>query len=176
MTTPSPTLIKIVPLAQAFRLADKLMVPIMFILRGLRFDSLQETHPWHVQPIDPQQIENDLTITIDGTDPSNFKPGHSFMFHAPLFGGWSNFTVFEIDKKYGPFHIGWLAYDSQTGKLKQAAVHRLPINNNQIRMLDGPASQRTSFFAVDADGKQIPLTRIASGRLNDGTFTKVRLF
>ena len=149
----------------------------MFVLRGLRFDSLQETHVWHVHRIDPKDVDLKLAVLSKGTDKSRFTPSNaSFLFHAPIFGGWKNFGVYEVDSKDTPFHIGWAGINTKTGKLEGTAVHLLPIYDNKIRMLDGPQGSRTHFFAFDTMGNQIPLRKIGSGRLDDGTYLNVRIF
>ena len=159
------------------RLYDKLMLPIMFVLRGFRTDSLQETHVWHPYSVDAKKI--DLTIAVEnhGKDKSRFAQGGTeFMFHAPIFGGWRDFSVYEVDEAHVPFHIGWILYGSSDNKLKASQVHRLPIKSNQIRLLDGNSKTWGYFFALNSEGIQIPLRKVGSGKIGDGTFKNVKLF
>jgi hypothetical protein len=160
------------------RVADKFMVPIMFALRGFRTDSLQETHTWHPYRISVDKLDFKLAVESHGKDKSKFKFGSLtlFLFHAPILGGWRDFSVYEVDQTSTPFHIGWVVYRSSDNKLLNASVQRLPIQANRIRMLDGPTTSWGYFFAVNSKGEQISLKKIGQGRVGDGAYTDIRLF
>lgn len=165
------------PMKRRERLYDKLMVPVMFVLRGFRTDSLQETHTWHSYDIEAKKIDLKLAVKNRGKDHSRFtQDKQQFLFHAPVIGGWRNFSVYEVDAAQVPFHIGWMIYRASDNKLMAAQLHRLPINNNRIRMLDGNDKSWGYFFAVNAKGEQVLLKKVGSGRIGDGTFTDIRLF
>ena len=167
--------ITVSPLPWYTHVYDILMVPVMFALRGFRTDSLQETHVWHIQLVGPKDIDRKLTIAGASADNSRYDGHFSFLFHAPIFGGWKNYSVYEVDQQYTPFHIGWIGSNMRTGTT-ECAVQRLPIFDTRIRMLDGTPSMQTSFFAVGSTGKQIPLRCVGHGRLGDGQYLSVRLF
>ena len=158
-------------------LADKLMVPVMIVLRGFRLDSLQETHAWHpYRHIDPKDIDLRMAVAARGTDGTVYKGRYSFLFHAPIFGGWKRYSVYEVAQADVPFHIGWIVDDAHTGKHIETAIQRLPIQDTCIRMLDGPPNYQGYFFAVNAEGLQVPLRVIGHGTLGDGKYRAVRLF
>lgn len=156
---------------------DKLMVPVMFILRGFRADSLQETHVWHPYEIDARKIDLGMAVKNQGHDPSRFKQGKAkFLFHAPVFGGWKEFSVYAVDETETPFYVGWIVYSALDNELIAAHVHRLPINTDRIRLLDGNSITWGYFFAIDSKGNQIPLKKVGSGKIGDGTYKEVRIF
>ena len=167
--------ITVLPLPWYTRVYDILMLPVMFVLRGCVLDSLQATHVWHVQPIDPGDIDQKLAVRGENGDRSRFDGRFSFLFHAPILGGWKKFSVYEVDEASAPFHIGWINKNLRTGAV-ESAIHKLPITKTRIRMLDGTPSFQTSFFAVDSAGKQIPLRCVGHGKLGDGQYLSIRLF
>ena len=148
----------------------------MFVLRGFKFDSLQETHPWHAYQINPKDVDFRLAVATHGTDTTWYRGRSAFLFHAPILGGWKQFSVYEVDRANVPFHIGWVMYEGRSGKLIEAAIHKLPIRDTHIRTLDGPPSFHGHFFAVDTNGRQVPLRVTGRGRLGDGKYLSVRLF
>jgi hypothetical protein len=89
------------------------------------------------------------------------------LFHLPIFGGWRQYIVLAAEH-HGKWHIGWSTPD-------QTAVSRLALNADEpVRMLLGPGS--VSFFAITAEGFQIPLAMIGQGRIGDnGPHSKVTL-
>jgi hypothetical protein len=154
-----------------FQVTDTLMRPLMHTLGGFKPDSLQETHPWHVQEIDHELIDPELTVTIKGSASESMKSHNVFLFHAPILGGWRNYTLFETAQ--AEFHIGWVG--KVRGKLAQAAINRLLIFDGKVRMLNGPEGSETDFFAVDPDGIQIGIQSIGGGKLGDNQFPGTRL-
>lgn len=161
-----------------FRVLDYAMVPIMFVLGGFNRDSMQETHPWHsYRNFDVRTIDSRLTVAHTGTEVSRLKQHFVFLFHAPLFGGWKNYSVYMPAEARRPFFIGWVIYDTQsTKKLCEIGINKLSIYDASIRMLDGPPNYTGYFFAIDSSGKQIKLERTGSGRLGDNKYPGLRLF
>lgn len=45
----------------------------------------------------------------------------------------------------------------------------------RVRALKPPAGTTTLFFAVDKDGKQVPLSLVGEGRVGDRHFSNLRL-
>jgi hypothetical protein len=159
------------PLRNSSKLADSLMQPLMHTLGGFKSDSLQETHPWHIQKIDPSLINSELSTKVKGSSEEKMNSHNIFLFHAPVFGGWKHYTLLEAAEE--EFHIGWIA--KVRGELSQAAIHRLKISTGQVRMLDGPKDSETEYFAVNPDGIQIDLKISGKGILGDNQFPDTRL-
>lgn len=159
------------PLTKPLILADSFMRPVMYGLGGFRPDSIQETHPWHVQDIDPALIDPELSVTVTGSPLETMKAHYGFLFHMPIIGGWKQYTLFEAAEQR--FHIGWAS--RVRNKLAQAAIHRLPLFDGHVRMLNGPEGSETEFFAVNPDGEQIELAATGSGVLGDNQFPDTRL-
>ena len=155
------------PLGLHHRTADLAMWPLMLALGRFNLDSVQETHPWHIQNINPEQIKADLSIHVEGkaeTIPGRFGP----LFH--MFGGWKNYVALQAEP---PYHIGWVFH--KKGVIKQSAVDRLLIEGKNVRMLTGPQDTETQFFALKPSGEQILLEKIGEGVLGDKNFPKTRL-
>jgi hypothetical protein len=149
----------------------------MFVLRGFKTDSIQETHPWHCRDVDSKKIDLSLAVENHGNDKSQFgQEGNNFLFHAPLFGGWKEFSVYEVEDKSDPFYIGWIIHDSKDDNLMACQINKLPISGGKIRMLDGNKNTWGYFFAVNSKGEQVKLTKLATGNIGDGTFESVRIF
>lgn len=162
---------KIVPKVKSLtayhRVADFAMWPLMFALGKFRSDSIQETHPWHIQNIKSELVNTDLSVLVKGQSeaiPSRLGP----VFH--MFGGWKNYATLQAEP---PYHIGWVFFDK--GRVKQAAVNRLLIIEKNVRMLAGPNDTKTLFFAVRPTGEQVLLQKIGQGTLGDKRFPNTRL-
>jgi hypothetical protein len=166
------------PLRFYERLAGIALIPIMFMLRGFKSDSLQETHPWHIKNIDARKVDLSLSVLNHGSDRSKYgKRGLlSFLFHAPIFGGWKDFSVYEVDALRKPFYVGWLTYRSSDDKLISAQLNRLKIKYPRIRLLDGNELTWGYYFAIDADGYQLKLRKVGQGKIGDKSYLDVRLF
>jgi hypothetical protein len=157
-----------------FRLVDFAMKPIMFVLGGFNRNSLQETHPWHLyRNIDEKNIDLSLVYTHQGDDSSLIQKHALFLFHSPIFGGWKKYIVLEPSTSERPFYIGWTI---QTKNTRKTEVHKLPIYENSIRVLSGSPLFSGYFFALSAEGEQVPIKCIGQGRLGDGQYSDVRLY
>lgn len=153
------------------RFLDMIMLPIMMVLGKFKVDSIQETHPWHVQEIDLNLVDLNMVIKMLPKDKSIYKKRNLFLFHAPLFGGWTRYTVFEVDYNNStPFFIGWVDH-----KKSKAFINRLPIFDRKIRLLNGTELFKISVFAVSSGGTQIPVSRIGEGKLGTNVDKYIRL-
>jgi len=151
---------------------DIIMRPIMIFLGKFKADSIQETHVWHSQEINPNLIDIGATVKMPSNDDSIYKKYCLFLFHAPLLGGWTKYTVFEIGpKNKPPFFIGWIDH-----KKSKAFVNRLPIYGRRIRFLNCTNLFDISAFAISSDGTQIPINKIKEGKLGTGIDKDIRLF
>lgn len=160
---------------KALRVVDRWMVPIMYILGGLRHDALQETHPWHTyRGFTPDDLTPALSADQDGNDSGTHKRW-LFFFHAPIFGGWTQYVYLTPLTAGRPFYVGWTVHDDR-GALIDYGINKLPISDPGIRMLIGPSQYRNRFFALDQYGEQIKLIINGHGELGDNKFPKARLF
>lgn len=145
------------------------MRPLMLLLGRLDANSVQETHPWHVERIDPSLVAEDGTVVVNGKKEAvsgRFGP----LFH--MFGGWRHYVALQAEP---PFHIGWLFSKNNLDKPSQSAINRLQIDSDTVRMLSGPQGTETRFFAVSPSGKQVPLRKVGQGVLGDDQFPDTRL-
>ncbi len=157
------------PLRRHHELADIAMRPIMIALGRLKSDSIQETHPWHIQNITPETIDPAISVDVVGSKEvvsDRFGP----LFH--MFGGWKNYVLLEAEP---PFHVGWVFSRDSEDSPRQSAINRLQISDKTVRMLGGPEHSSTQFFAVNPDGEQIPIRKIGRGVLGDNQFPGSRL-
>lgn len=163
------------PLNKIVRVIDYAMIPLMFILGGFKRDAIQETHPWHSwKKFDRNKINQKLAVIHDGTDRMTFHRRFLFLFHVPVLGGWKKYSVLSATNHKGTFYIGWVVFDND--RLAYQGIHRLPIKNRAVRLLDGPPNFHGYYFAIDSTGTPIPLEKIGSGVLGDRKYPGVRLF
>ena len=160
-----------------YQVADCLMTPVMYVLGDFKADSLQHTHPWHIQVVDPKLINLDLaTPAAQGDDNSHFDKSDSFLFHAPIFGGWKKYSIYEAPTSNNePFYIGF-TQKNLDGTYQKSSIIKLPIYDGRIRMLNGPSKYTTIFFAVNKDGQQLPIKKIGKGTLGSGADTEIPLY
>ena len=150
------------PLGRHHNLADAAMRPLMFALGKFKSDSIQETHPWHIQRVDPDLVDHELAVRVTG-EKELLKAKYGPLFH--MFSGWKHYATLEAEP---PFHIGW-------STLTQTAINRLLIEDDAVRMLVGPEGTETTFFALSPDGEQVKLRKIGQGVLGDNQFPGTRL-
>lgn len=153
------------------RFFDKLLMPAMWLIGGCRRDSIQETHRWHCNTIDNFDIDISLTVVVPGDSDSRIRTPRYGSHHFPIFDGWRSYVVIENTSTSTPWYIGWQYREA--GKVQ---IHRLPIFDQQIRMLKWPVGTSTTFFAISEHGEQLPIGVVDSGRLGDGKYPNVRLF
>lgn len=157
------------PLRVYHKMADAAMRPLMFVLGKCKVDSIQETHPWHIQNISPDIIDPNLSVLVSGGKEAvsdRFGP----LFH--MFGGWKQYVVLEADP---PFHIGWVHRRDNREAPVQSAANRLQVADHTVRLLSGPQDSTTQFFALTPEGQQIKLRKVGSGTLGDKQFPGIRL-
>jgi hypothetical protein len=163
----------------ALRLIDRLLWPVMFLLGGCRLDSIQETHRWHSQRIQPSEIDRKLTALVEGNERSRVTANRVIpfpLFHAPVFGGWRNYTVLQVEADVECWHVGWIHRQYPQSARPRSHVQRLPIGTREVRVLTQPIGFLTEYFALDRFGNQLPLRAVAEGVLGDGRYGTLRLF
>lgn len=166
-------------LGGAARTLDVVFRPLMWVLAGGQADGRQETHIWHRQDIDAGAVDAAQAVLVDGDDRSWVRTNRIVpfpFFHAPVFGGWRNYVVLEVQTLAPVWHVGWVHRRVPMSARPIAAIHRLPIRDRRVRMLRQPEGFQTDFFAVDPHGRQLPLVLVGQGRLGQGQYLDVRLF
>ncbi|MDD5145605.1 MAG: hypothetical protein PHF44_02085 [Candidatus Pacebacteria bacterium] len=153
------------------RIADMLMVPIMYISSGTFREKPQHTHAWNVQnlPADgDKRLVNQAMAHCKGiAEQIARRHWLDFQFHILIIGGWRNYVVLQPEYEE-VWHVGWRASDAG------AQISILPLVG-PVRMLIG--SEDVSFFGVTDDGVQIPIREIGKGRIGDcGEFSKIQLY
>jgi hypothetical protein len=172
-------MVEIIKVPLLFRLLDRMLWPVMFVLGGCKFDSIQETHRWHGQPIDAGEIDERLSVFVEGNDRSPVRTNALYpfpTFHAPILGGWRNYTVLQIQAVAPYWHVGWIHRRYPFNGRPRSHAQRLPIFTGEIRVLTQAIGFQTQYFALDSSGRQIPLKVVGEGVLGDGKFPHVRLF
>lgn len=151
----------------------------MFVLGGFEFDSVQETHRWHGQRINSNDVDERFSVFLDGDDTSPVKTNALYpfpTFHAPIFGGWRNYTVLQVQSAEPYWNVGWIHRHCPPSSRPRSHVQRLRIFTPQIRVLTQAVGFRTQYFALNSAGEQIPLGAVGKGVLGDRKFPNVRLF
>jgi hypothetical protein len=152
------------------KIADMMMNPFMILISGTLAEHPQLTHRWNNKKLsreDVLHLNSDEQVHCDGIPSSSerFIAGVPF-FHIPVLGGWKDYVVLTTNN-LDPWHIGWITEDVQ-------GISNIP-NCGAARALLGPKS--VSFFGVNAEGKQVPITEIGRGRIGDGgPYRKIPLF
>lgn len=150
---------------------DKLIFPIMIVLGKFNVDSINETHPWHIQKIDLNPINLSMTIKMLSNDNSIHKKRHSFLSHSPLLGGWIKYSIYEVSAGTKlPFFVGWIDH-----KKSKAFLNRLPIYDRKVRLLNGTNLFDISAFAISSEGTQIPISKVGEGKLGTNADKNIRL-
>jgi len=153
--------IRVLPLGWLARLADALMVPLMYVLSGTFRESPQRTHRWNNTKLAKSQVDEldaHCMVCVLGRPESAQRFKWSLpVFHAPILGGWRDYIVLEPPHGMGRWHVGWLADDA-------FGISRIPLNG-PVRLLLGPGD--VCFFGLMPHGGQIVLHMIGEGHIGD---------
>lgn len=161
------------PLGFWVRVADALMLPLMYFLSGTVFEIPQRTHRWNNTKFsvdDVTHLETDRMVVFQGAFEVTPRILFGFLplFHMPLFGGWREYVVLEpTDGSVREWHIGWSVEWIR-------GVSNVPVHGPARALL---GKGRVSFFGIDAStGEQIALRHIGIGRIGDrGPYCKTPL-
>lgn len=150
------------------RMADWLMTPVMYALQGNFSEQPQRTHRWnnqHLCNFDISHLRAHDIVIVEGDIGANKRwLGPLPLFHMPVFGGWSKFVVLEPSIPVTEWYVGWVAFDA-------LGVSMIPLNG-PVRLGIGP--RQAQFFALNANGEQLPLAVIGEGRVGQaGQFKDV---
>lgn len=164
-------MIKVKPQSSISKIADVLMIPVMYFLQGNVREIPQRTHLWNYQTLQASEtgeLNPAYSVTLD-KDPSAIRQFIRLIpiFHMPLLGGWKNFVVLQpLDPVHTYWNVGWML-----GNLVQAS--RIPIRD-KVRLLTPPSP--VQFFAIAEDGTQLPLHIVGQGSIGRaGEFAKIPL-
>jgi len=154
------------------RLANFLMVPIMYVVSGTFREKPQRTHAWDVQRLaeDEARRLSQAQMVFHRADRGAIaRPRRwSIGFHVTIWRGWRKYVVLSPNRN-GGWYIGWVAHD----KAGEVGISRILLSG-PVRMLLGPND--VSFFGVNMSGFQIPICQIGEGRIGDrGPHSKVPL-
>lgn len=152
--------IHVQPLGWLARIADILMIPIMYLVAGTFSESPQQTHIWNNTKLSIRgcELDEDKIVTCRGDESAVGRNKKlDLHFHLPLIGGWKQYVVLspQTDEYW---HIGW------TSSI-DAGVSRIKLHG-PVRMLIGPGE--VNFFGVSANTiQQITVNEIGRGRVGD---------
>lgn len=155
----TPRSLNVRPIGPVAKLLNTLLRPLMYFV-AWSWERPQESHPWntwHLKPRHVQHLSPALMAQCEG-NPRALRWrwfGPFPVFHMPIIGGWRDYGVFQTTQHTAPWFVGWISEDS-------VGISRIPLETG-VRMLLGPKEAR--FFAINANGDQIPLTQIATGRI-----------
>lgn len=153
------------PSNRLIRFADWLMTPLMYIVSGTFRESPQQTHRWNNTKLNKNDIVLNRQYMARGVGNQDTPSGSFLRIHLPILGGLRNYVVLE-PMTQGVWHVGWEKGD-------RIAVTRIPLKG-PVRMLVGQGDAH--FFGIDANGYQIPIKKIGTGRIGDrGPYTKLPL-
>ena len=165
-------MIQFQPQGRLGRLADTLMLPVMYLLQGTFHEVPQRTHRWNNYKV---RVRTELAaisllprIRFDG-DPAATERWLGFIprFHMPIFGGWKKFVVLRPVDHDGEWHVGWMPSDDSAG------ISMVPVRGPvRVTIGGGPVS----FFALTSKGVPLFLKQVGEGTIrNAGAFRNVPL-
>ncbi len=145
------------------RLADALLVPLMYLVSGTWHEVPQRTHFWNNRKLRREEmvrLDPNYLVHVPGVSDAARQRYLALLpkFHMPIIGGWREYVVFTAAPDIPSWHIGWVAPDV-------AGVSLVPITG-QVRVLCGPAD--VWFFGVTPGGDQIQIAPVGYGRIGAG--------
>ena len=162
------TRITVTPLSAAERIADTLMVPLMYLASGTIREAPQEIHHWNNRRLSAVEIENvaralEAKVHVSGIAGER-EARHCFglipTFHLPIAGGWRNYVVLTPTTHAGEWYCGLLV------DMEHGWISRRPVTG-PVRKLIGPGP--ATFFGVRAgDNELISVARIGYGYIGRG--------
>ncbi len=159
------------PLGWLARIADVLMVPLMYLIAGTFSEAPQRTHIWNNTKLSKETTKNlskNYAITCKGDERAVGRNGIlDLRFHLPIFGGWKKYVVLCPVDASQDWYIGWISSID-------AGVSRIKLRG-PVRMLLGPSE--VTFFGLNTEtNEQINIKERGSGRVGDtGPHTQVPL-
>lgn len=146
------TRVSFTPQGKYGALADKLVLPIMYVLTGNFREEPRRTNFWNRERLSKEDLAY-LSVSLM-CEVRGFT-GELPNFRHPVFlRGWKNFVVLEAPSiNVGSWYIGWVTGD-------KAYISRIPLAG-KVRMLIGPGDVR--FFGVNEVGTQVKVFQSGKG-------------
>ncbi len=147
------------------KLADRIMMPVMYLVSGTISESPQRTHFWNNNKLTKKDISNldsEKIAHIEGISDAARKSILP-IFHMPIFGGWKDYVVLEPENFNGPWQVGWITND-------YSGISNIQIHGS-VRMLI--SRDTVSFFGISSgEQTQIKIMKIGEGRIGESKLYK----
>lgn len=152
------------------KIADRAMMPLMYLLQGNISESPQRTHRWNNQHLQNYQISDlqadKIEIVAGDTGAHRRWFGPIPLFHMPVFGGWKKFVILQPKMPAKEWYIGWVAFDA-------LGVSMIPLQG-PVRVGIGP--RQAQFFGLNQSGQQIDIDVVGEGIIGQaGEFSHIPL-
>ena len=163
--------IHVQPLGWLARIADILMVPLMYLMAGPLNEVPQRTHRWNNTKLSAEIIKDlsdSYVIYCKGDDRAVGRNGLlDLRFHLPIIGGWKQYVVLCPFDANQDWYIGWRS-------TIDAGVSRIKLRG-PVRMLLGPGD--VTFFGLNAEtSEQINIKETGRGCVGDkGPYSQIPL-
>jgi hypothetical protein len=143
------------------KLADMLMVPVMYVLQFPSFETTQRTHFWNnvkLRSADVTHLEAELCVSSKGNSEAVSRwLGFIPIFHMPIFGGWKKYIVLEPQVPQDIWYVGWIPGDV-------IGVSQIPLKG-RVRVLIG--KDNVFFFGINENGDQIKISQVGEGSIGE---------
>lgn len=150
------------------KVADGLMLPLMYLLQGNFRELPQRTHRWNIFFLKTMQIEDFDRSKAVFFDPDDSAIKRWFgpvpLFHIPILGGWKKFGVVQPKESVDEWFIGWTAYNVP-------GLSKIPLNG-PVRI--GIGNESPAYYGFDRNGEQIEIVSAGEGYIGKaGIFAQV---
>lgn len=141
------------------KIADLLMVPVMYAVSGTLREAPQRTHRWNNLRLTPNDVSVlDASLMAHYYGRADHRKRGKIRFHLPIFGGWRDYVAIRPEDDE-PWHVGWIAPDVM-------GMSRIRITG-AARVLRG--NDDVCFFGISAkDGRQLRLEKVGTGTIGQG--------
>lgn len=151
--------IKVAPESFLCKVADYLMLPVMYLLQGTLREVPQRTHFWNNTKYPNSSLRHlqaEMLISVPGDEQARKRwLGPVPLFHMPFFGGWKNFVVIAPKVNQDIWYIGWVVGDT-------LGISNISLSDG-VRLLQGPSPAQ--FFGLNEHSEQIQLEILGMGKL-----------
>ena len=164
------TKVPIRPQSLLSKIADYLMLPVMYLVQLNLREVPQRTHFWNNIKLKSDSIKDfDHELLVSAGADKDAKErwwGPIPVFHIPILGGWDEFVVLEPVEPQIEWYVGWIPFD--TIGLSQIKL------TGPVRLLIGP--RQVNFFGVNKFGQQIAIKQIGKGVMGKaGEYSRIPL-
>lgn len=152
-------MIKPRPFGKVKKLADAVMMPLMYLVSGTLKESPQRSHAWHNRKLSDEEINtlsSDKMVHCKGDTRALNR--NIILFHIPILGGWREYVVVGPDTSE-VWNAGWITADARD-------ISSIPLVG-PVRLLTGPHD--TSFFGIKHQtGEQVAIKKVGVGKIGKG--------